>query len=55
MKTRRTNRIKRRINYYDALEYDKQTKKTAKVSVLLFVVLYNFIINYLIRNFQSFE
>lgn len=31
MKTRRTNRIKRRINYYDALEYDKQTKKTAKV------------------------
>ncbi|CAD6214079.1 GSCOCG00011124001-RA-CDS [Cotesia congregata] len=31
MKTRRTNRIKRRINYYDALEYDKQTKKTAKL------------------------
>ncbi|XP_034948802.1 UPF0547 protein C16orf87 homolog [Chelonus insularis] len=31
IKTRRTNRIKRRINYYDALEYDKQTRKTAKI------------------------
>ncbi|XP_063979231.1 UPF0547 protein C16orf87 homolog [Diachasmimorpha longicaudata] len=31
MKTRRTNRIKRRINYYDALEFDKQTRKSAKI------------------------
>lgn len=32
MKTRRTNRIKReKPNYYDALEYDKQSKKSAKV------------------------
>lgn len=32
MKTRRTNRIKReKPNYYDALEYDKQMKKSAKV------------------------
>ncbi|PBC26175.1 hypothetical protein APICC_09519 [Apis cerana cerana] len=31
MKTRRTNRIKReKPNYYDALEYDKQSKKSAK-------------------------
>lgn len=35
MKTRRTNRIKReKPNYYDALEYDKQTKKSAKVIYL---------------------
>ncbi|XP_011137690.1 UPF0547 protein C16orf87 isoform X2 [Harpegnathos saltator] len=33
MKTRRTNRIKReKPNYYDALEYDKQTKKSAKLN-----------------------
>lgn len=32
MKTRRTNRIKReKPNYYDALEYDKQTRKSAKL------------------------
>ncbi|EGI65673.1 UPF0547 protein C16orf87 like protein, partial [Trachymyrmex septentrionalis] len=32
MKTRRTNRIKReKPNYYDALEYDKQMKKSAKI------------------------
>ncbi|XP_020706740.1 UPF0547 protein C16orf87 homolog [Athalia rosae] len=32
MKTRRTNRIKReKPNYYDALEYDKQTRKSAKI------------------------
>lgn len=32
MKTRRTNRIKReKPNYYDALEYDKQSKKSAKI------------------------
>jgi len=32
MKTRRTNRIKReKPDYYDALEYDKQMKKSAKV------------------------
>lgn len=36
MKTRRTNRIQRvRPNYYDALEFDKRTKKSAKV-ILLF-------------------
>ncbi|RLU26485.1 hypothetical protein DMN91_000281 [Ooceraea biroi] len=32
MKTRRTNRVKReKPNYYDALEYDKQTKKNTKI------------------------
>ncbi|CAD1479862.1 unnamed protein product, partial [Heterotrigona itama] len=32
MKTRRTNRIKReKPNYYDALEYDKQSKKSTKI------------------------
>lgn len=32
MRTRRTNRIKReKPNYYDALEYDKQTRKSAKL------------------------
>lgn len=37
MKTRRTNRIKReKPNYYDALEYDKQSKKSAKVRYYLF-------------------
>ncbi|XP_043271369.1 UPF0547 protein C16orf87 homolog [Venturia canescens] len=32
MKTRRTNRVKRgKPDYYDALEYDKQTRKSAKI------------------------
>ena len=40
MKTRRTNRIKReKPNYYDALEYDKQTRKSAKVSELIVKLL----------------
>ncbi|XP_058789256.1 UPF0547 protein C16orf87-like [Phymastichus coffea] len=32
MKTRRTNRVKReKPNYYDSLEYEKQTRKSAKL------------------------
>ena len=35
MKTRQTNRPKQKPNYYDSLEYDKQSKKSAKVRYLL--------------------
>lgn len=32
MKTRRTNRVKReKPNYYDSLEFEKQSRKSAKV------------------------
>ncbi|XP_012147222.1 uncharacterized protein LOC100882086 isoform X1 [Megachile rotundata] len=31
MKTRQTNRPKQKPNYYDSLEYDKQSKKSAKI------------------------